>query len=149
MRQFDLSPGEETSIGRKDVVYKAKIHRRDLKVSRKAALLSRQGDTVILSVPPSSAPVTISHNGDVICIGPNEQSAIDSNSEISMRGSSDAIAVDYSFGDATSVFAADTEAEDEEVELKADELLPPPDADETQPDADATQPDYDATQPVM
>ena len=33
--------------------------------------------------------------------------------------------------------------------LKADELIPPPHADETQPDADATQPDYDATQPVM
>ena len=64
-----------------------------------------------------------------------------------MRGSSEFIAVDYSFGDATSVFAADTETED--VELKADELLPPPDADETQPDADETQPDADATQPVM
>ena len=67
-----------------------------------------------------------------------------------MRGSSEFIAVDYSFGDATSMFAADTETEEEEVDLKAEELLPPPpDADETQPDADATQPDADATQPVM
>ena len=150
VRQFDLSPGEETSIGRRDVVYKAKIHRKDLRVSRKAAILSRNGDTVVLSVPSGSAPITISHNGDVISVGPNEQSAIDCNSKISMRGSSEFIAIDYSFGDATSMFAADTETEEEEVDLKAEELLPPPpDADETQPDADATQRDADATQPVM
>ena len=56
-----------------------------------------------------SARITITHNGDVISVGANEQSAIDCNSKISMRGSSEFI-VDYSFGEATSVFAADTEA---------------------------------------
>ena len=149
MREFELSHGEATTIGRKDVVYKAKIHRRDLKVSRRAAVLTRHDDTVILSVLAGMAPVTIRHGGDVISVAANEESAIDCPSEISIRGYADSIWIYYSFGDGKSVFHADTEAEEEAEELDKESNAPLPDVPplaesllaETQPEDDATQPD--------